>query len=93
MSNLPQGQRQFRKLAELDSRQASRQSEPAGLRVSQIKGLHGEAYFTYVAQEIRRLTQKLQQRIIYGWKLAGVQRKQHDDLGDKPSQSTKTAYS
>ena len=41
MSNLPQGQGQFRKLAELDSRQAARQGEPAGLRVSQIKGLRG----------------------------------------------------
>ena len=37
MSNLPQGQGQFRKLAELDSRQG----EPTRLRVSQIKGLRG----------------------------------------------------
>jgi len=36
-----QGQGQFRKLAELDSRQVARQGEPAGLRVSQIKGLRG----------------------------------------------------
>jgi len=41
MRNLPQGQGQFRRIAELDSHQAARQGEPAGLRVSQIKELRG----------------------------------------------------
>ena len=69
-SRFPQGQGQFRKLAELDSRQAARQGEPAGLRVSQIKGLRGGVLLGTPHKKSRRLTQRSREKAIYGWKLA-----------------------
>ena len=61
MRNLPQGQGQFRRIAELDSRQAARQGEPAGLRVSQIKELRGDVP-RYVAQAIPQIDKEIAEK-------------------------------